>query len=254
MEPQPPAWESDSLSKYFQDAEYNERVTALRYPAEYALLQRVQQAFERAEESAEKGFARSTVLPRILLARAHSAFLAAVRLALSGQSIEGQTVLRSGIEQAWYALHTSTDPAPFARAESWLRRHESDEATARSQQEFSVSNVKTTHEGIDADGARAMHWLYKTLIDFGGHPNQRGVLGAIKRDEDDEKIDYKVGILQPDEKRIMMALKLAVAVALGALRIFRHMYPERFAIVGLDDGIRDLERGADALFKQYATA
>src|SRR5262245_28495490 len=113
---QPPTWETDSLSKYFRDAEYNERVAALTYPAVYGLLQHVQQAFERAEESAEKGSPRATILPRILLARAHSAVLAAVRLAMSGQPTEGQIVLRAGVEQSWYALYIAKDPAPFARA------------------------------------------------------------------------------------------------------------------------------------------
>jgi hypothetical protein len=252
MDPQPPAWESDSLSKYFRDAEYNERVTALKYPTVYSLLRSVQEAFEWAEQAAAKGSGRATTLPRILLARAHSAFLAAVRLTMSGQATEAQIVLRSGVEQAWYALHIATDPAPSTRAEIWLRRHESEEATARCRQEFTVAKVRASHEGIDAEAAAAMHWLYETLIDFGGHPNQRGVLAAVERYEDETRIDYKVAILQPDELRVMIALRLAVAVAVGALRVFRHMYPERFAIVGLDDAIGYLERGLDTLFKQYA--
>lgn len=31
-EREPPKWETDSLSKYFADAEFNERVTAINYP------------------------------------------------------------------------------------------------------------------------------------------------------------------------------------------------------------------------------
>ena len=34
---QPPPWDADSLSKYFADAEYNERVTAINYPDIYDL-------------------------------------------------------------------------------------------------------------------------------------------------------------------------------------------------------------------------
>ena len=34
---------------------------------------------------------------------------------------------RSAIEQAWYALHIGMDPAPFTRAEIWLRRNETEQ-------------------------------------------------------------------------------------------------------------------------------
>lgn len=250
-ERQPPPWDNDSLSRYFRDAQYNEPVAALNHPAVWSLLQRVQQLFEQAEESVEKGSPRSATIPRILLVRAHAAILAAARLAMAGQTVEGQVLLRAGIEQAWYALHIAKDPDPYTRAEVWLRRHESDEATARSRQEFSIRNVRTTHEAVDVESARMLHSLYETLIDFGAHPNQRGVLGAIRRDEDDEKVTFNVAILQPDPLRMMMTLKLAVAVAAGTLRIFGHLYPERFAIIGLDGDIRRLEVEADAIFREY---
>jgi len=248
---QPPPWDDDSLSRYFRDAQHNERIAGLNHPAVWELLQRVQQLFERAEASVEKGSPRATTIPRILLVRARAAILAATRLGMAGQSVEGQVLLRTAIEAAWYALHIAKDPAPHARVEIWLRRHESDEATARSRQEFSAGNVRKTHEAVDADAARLLHSLYETLIDFGAHPNQRGVLGAIKREEDEEKVTFNVAILQPDPLRMMMTLKVAVAVACGVLRIFGHLYPERFAIVGLDYDVCQLEADADAVFRQY---
>jgi hypothetical protein len=77
------------------------------------------------------------------------------------------------------------------------------------------------------------------------------VLAAIKREEDEEKVTFNVAILQPEPLRMMMTLKVGVAVACGVLRIFGHLYPERFAIVGVDSDIRRLEADADAVFRQY---
>ena len=71
------------------------------------------------------------VLTRFLMARAHSAWLAATRLALSTQTVEAYPLLRAVIENAWYALHLAHDPAPPARAMTWLRRAESEDAKAR---------------------------------------------------------------------------------------------------------------------------
>lgn len=53
-EDQPPGWDNDPLSKYFADAEHNERVTAVNYPDVYRLLRLVQGAFELAERGSPK--------------------------------------------------------------------------------------------------------------------------------------------------------------------------------------------------------
>lgn len=77
---QPPPWDTDSLSKYFADAEYNERVTAINYPDIYDLLRRLQRAFEQAEETIEKGFSQGHFLvPRLLGLRTQSVFSPAAR-------------------------------------------------------------------------------------------------------------------------------------------------------------------------------
>jgi hypothetical protein len=171
---------------------------------------------------------------------------------MSGQLTETHAVLRAGIEQAWYALHIAKDPAPFARAELWLRRHESAGAAARCKTEFTVGNVRSTHEALDAPTAAQVQDLYERLIDLGAHPNQLGVLTAIRRSREENRRKYRVGILYPEKLPMMFTLRLAVAVGVGALKIFRLVYPERFALVGLDAEIDALVAQLDAVFKPYA--
>ena len=74
-----------------------------------------------------------------------------------------------------------------------------------------------------------MRSLYEIVIDFGAHPNQLGVLNSMQRVETSEQVDYRVGILFPQELRVMMGVRLAVAVGVGVLNAYRVLFPERFA-------------------------
>lgn len=252
-EEEPPDWGADSFSSYFRDAEFNNRATAANYPTVFALLQRVHAAFENAEAAVEKdGAAR--VVPRFLFVRTHSAYLAACRLGMSGQLTEAHAVLRVGLEEAWYGLHIAKDPAPFARAGVWLRRNEGAEALAQCKTEFTVKNVRETHEALDATAAADLKALYDNVIDFGAHPNQLGVLAAVRNSREENHVDYKVGILYPEQVPVLFTLRLAVAVGIGALKVFRLAYPERFALVGLDGEIEKLVTQLNGVFKAYASA
>ena len=53
------------------------------------------------------------------MARAHAAWLAAVRLGMSGQVVETYPLVRMVVENSWYALHLAKDSAPPARAGVW---------------------------------------------------------------------------------------------------------------------------------------
>jgi hypothetical protein len=120
-EKKPPEWEDDSLSAFFKDAEYSERVTALKFPKVFDLLGRVHSLFKRFEEAIEKDNRQEYLVARFLAVRSHSSFLAAIRLAMSGQVSEAFPVLRSAVESTWYALHIAKDPKPTERSEIWLR-------------------------------------------------------------------------------------------------------------------------------------
>lgn len=252
MNGQPPDWGTDSFSRYLRDAEFNDRAAAANYPNVFALLQWVHTAFETAEAVFEKD-GPAMLVPRFLFVRSHSAYLAGCRLGMSGQFSEAHAVLRVGVEHAWYALHIAKDPAPFTRADVWLRRNEGAEALARCKAEFTVKNVRDTHDALDAATAAGLKALYEDLIDFGAHPNQLGVLAAARNAPEGNRVDYTIGILCPEELPVLFTLRLSVAVAIGALKTLRLVYPERFALVGLDIQIERLVGELNAVFKPYAS-
>ncbi len=252
---QPPDWGPDSLSsKYFKDAEYNDRATAANFPEVFELLKQVHACFEKIEEITSNDSGATRILSRFLLVRAHSTFLAACRLAMSGQIGEAQVLNRAAIEQAWYALHIAKDPASWTRAEIWLRRNESADAKASCKAEFTVAKVRATHASRDAGNAQDLGELYDLTIDFGAHPNQMGVLSSIRRVEDAANVVYNVGILAPNTLGVMVAIRVTVAIAVGVFRVFRVIYPERFAIMVLDDEIAALGAALNTVFQRFVTS
>ena len=247
-----PDWGNDPLSAFFRDAEYNDRVIALNFKDVYDLLGQVHTLFQKCEEAIEKDNRAELLLARLLLVRSHSSFLAGIRLAMSGQVPESFPVLRSLVESTLYALHIAKDPRGTERSEIWLRRNEDGQAKRRCQPEFKVTKVRQTHQALDAAAAKEFHEMYESLIDFGAHPNQFGVMMAMGKTRTDRQVDFSVGILHPTQSPVLFALRMAVRTAIGALKTFQLVFPERFTLTGLDLEIETLIPQATALFKSYA--
>jgi hypothetical protein len=254
MDQQLPPWSDDPLSTFFRDTEYNERASSLNFARIYVVLQKVHVTFQELEKAVAKDnrVELERLVPRFLAIRTHSSFLAGIRLAMSGQLPESYAVLRSAIEQAWYALHIAKDTNPPNRAKVWLARDNNKDSKSKCRKEFAVGKVRSTHELFDCSTAMQLHELYDRTIDFGGHPNEKSLFGAMSRVETANEIIYSVGILSfRDPVLVVAALHMAVAVAIGTLKVFELIFQERFLILGLDAKVLALVRDLNAVFKQY---
>jgi hypothetical protein len=250
-ENQIPPWGQDELSTFFQSAEYNDRVTSLKFSPVYSLLQRIDATFRQIAEALEIDSRQELLIPRLLIPRTHSSFLASIRLSMSGQVPEAGAVLRTGIEQAWYILHLAKDPNPHERVTVWLRRNDDDTSRSKCKNEFTIRNVRSTHQSFDSVTAKQLHELYEMMIDLGGHPNPQGVLTSISLLEREEEISYRVGLLAPKVTTVLLALKTAVETAIGMFKVFYLIFPERFKIMGLDEKIDVLIGELNRVFKAY---
>src|SRR6266851_1733208 len=214
----PPPWGDDPLSNHLSDAEHNTRAASLEWPDVYEVQQRAHALLLRLGEAleSEQSDAQHIGAPRMLIHRSHSAILATMRLAMSGQTVEAAAVLRVAIEQAWYALHIASDPAPPTRAKIWWNRDDSAETTKACQNEFKVGTVRKTHEGLDPGSAASMKRLYDDAITMGAHPNPGGVMSTLFIEEADaETVTLGVGILHPEPVLVLSTIKAAVDVAMG---------------------------------------
>jgi hypothetical protein len=252
-EKQIPPWGQDELSTLFQTAEYNDRVTSLKFPKVYSLLQRIDAAFRHVGEAVEKDSRHELLIPRLLIARTRSSFFASIRLSMSGQVPEACAVLRAGIEQAWYMLHIAKDPNPPERVTVWLRRNEDESSRSKCKNEFKIRNVHSTHLSFDPVTAKDLHELYERMIDLGGHPNPPGVLSSMNLSETEEETTCQVGLLAPKVIPVLLALKTAVEVAIGMFKVYQLIFPERFKIMSLDEEIEALVGELNRAFKAYVS-
>jgi hypothetical protein len=246
-----PAWEGDPLSTLLFHAQQNERISALNYPDVYEVLQLAHGLLRRIGGFLEADPTDPSLgVPRLLIARSHSAVLAAARLAMSGQGFEAQPVIRVAVEQAWYALHVAKDPTPPMRARIWWDRNVSPQATQACRDEFTARNVRRTHEGLDAATAAAMHRLYESAIDLGAHPNQLGVAGSLGLDRLTGTVS--VGFLHAGTAAQVGALKMAADAAIGIAKMVGLIYPERLRIAGVHEDVGRLVRRSAEVFDRYA--
>lgn len=264
-----PPWGDDALSQFLSSAQENERISSLNMPELYELLQHVNAIFQDVMDITEKDHSDALLPARMLMARARGSWLAAVRLGMSGLTVETYPLVRSVIENAWYALHIAKDPAndaavatppvtdenpaPPTRAEIWLNRRQDKAATDLCREEFKVGNVRRTHEGLDSRNAAAMRDLYDRTIEMGGHPNELGVLGSLTRTETADALTFDVAFLTNNPLLISLAIKSAIEAGVGALRVFRLIFPERFDITGLRLKIEKLAVEHNAIFAYLKT-
>ena len=131
-------------------------------------------------------------------------------------------------------------------------RNDDEASKAKCRKKFTVANVRSTHERIDFEGAKQLQNLYELMIDFGAHPNQLGLMTSLRKSETNDQINFQVGILFPDTLPVLSTLRMAVAVAVGGLKVSQLILPERFKLLQLDAEIDTLIRELNTAFKAYA--
>jgi hypothetical protein len=227
--PPPPGWRDDKLSEFLGYARNNQFATFAKKQAEYALLREIDSAFLRVGENLINP---KNLLSANLFYRSHSAYRAACGTSMAGQLPETFVLLRSCLEYAAYGLHIYKNPALGV---AWLDRHRDAEAFRAMKKEFLAVNVQKEIESVDTRLGQIYRTLYDRAIDFGGHPNVRGVAGNMAMDEQPDRVMMNHLYLHGDDDALLMALKSTAQVGVTSLHIFQHVFPERFMILGVRD-------------------
>ena len=74
----------------------------------------------------------------------------------------------------------------------------------------------------------------------------------MQRTEAANVITFEAAILSVDRRLILASVKLAVEAAIGALKVFRLIFWERFAIMGLDSQIDTFVDQLNGICAAYA--
>lgn len=234
--PLPPRWADDSLSEFIHAAFNNSIATFVHKKNAFDLLMNIDEEFRKIGENLDN---IGEPLAPTLLHRSHSAFLASCRLSMSGQAVETFPLLRSCLEYSLYALHINENPD---LAEIWIRRHENPESLREVKRSFQHVQVMKTLLNCNAELHSDLSRLYERTIDFGGHPNERGVSSSTTMKKDGDEIVTRNQFLHGDSPALDHAIKTTAQIGLGSLMVFRLIFREQFDQLGISDTIDSLGR------------
>lgn len=223
----PSDWTDDDLTYFIQLATNNIIATFHNKKKDFEIIKNIDKFFQTIIDHLLNA---PDFLAAMLLLRTHSAYRGACRLSLSGQVPETFVLLRSCIENALYALHINQNPEA---GEKWLKRHDDKESLKVAKNEFKYVNVIKTLDSVNPSICQTVRILYERSIDFGAHPNERSITSSMKIIEKGERTEFKQLYLTGDTEQLSHGLKSTSQAGLCALYILRHVFKERFDILGI---------------------
>jgi hypothetical protein len=232
----PPFWGSDKLTKYLDTAQHNTIATCNNLPGVFRRLRDINEAFSLITENLD--YTREW-FPAFFLFRAHSTYLAAVRLATSGQSPEAYMILRGCLENSLYGFCIYAKPE---LADVWLRREENQGSKRRFDKHFKIGQIKPVLEQSDPHLAKAVQEFYDRTIAFGAHPNPNSILTNLVREKTETFASFRSLYLQCDSETYMFALRTTLQIGVCSLKIFRIIFKERFDLLGISEKLPPLTK------------
>jgi hypothetical protein len=234
----PQGWGEDNLSRFIDQAEKNIYYPFACLTKSYSIIANVHEVFSRLLSDKQKGSTERELLPRIFCATAHSAYLAACRLALSGQTGDAYAVLRICLENSLYGLDVFHNSS---HATLWLKREDNRETKNRCRRQFTIANLLGTLNEVDAFLCPRVKKLYDRLIDFGAHPNMLGILTRISSSKTEElEINYLLDDSHDLRAAYRAGLKITMEIGLCSLKMFEHVFVDVFKRLKLDAEIGNM--------------
>lgn len=130
-----------------------------------------------------KNSSKSAGIGSILSMNACMMFLAGARMALSGHSAAVFPLLRTALESASYAMIIERDPTLI---DVWTNRHQSEADKKASRNAFTFERGAIHLKGLAPEIYGLAKQAYEGAIDYGAHPNVKGVAGHLSIDDESD--------------------------------------------------------------------
>jgi len=231
--------QDSTLEGFMKVCEDNAHATRAKLPNAWAKLAGIHDAYKHLLDTLYNTPDHHVAM---FLLRAHSAFLAACRLALSGQAAESYMATRSCLEAALYGVFVHKEPDAM---KVWLDRHVDKASRDASKRKFALAELLNFLEGIDRSVGERLRALYEDAIDRGGHPNERAILGAMRRRDEGKDVFLLMHYATGDPHVIGAAVRSAARAGLCALEAFRNVYGTRMELTGFGGTLRELRNGLE---------
>jgi hypothetical protein len=203
-------------------------VNSENFPDWTSIIERIHSCFVRAGQSLHDP---KPLMSAVLLNRCQYAFKTASGLALAGQVVEVFPILRSVLEYAGYGLLLHESP----ELESvFVLRHLSPKEKKKQKDAFNIGAVKVAVRRRNTNLADVFVENYERTIDFGAHPNPRGVFSAmVPVDEGDGPTGQMTMALYNEPKILVHAFKSTGQVGLTALHLLQYAFGPEFQRAGI---------------------
>ena len=213
-------WGKSKLSNLIDMAHKNTLISYVLLNSHFNLLENTLEIFEKSQNLISVSNPNEMIVASFLT-RAHSNFVASVRLGTSGQLTESYALLRLCLENTLYAFYMHKVPTSLR---IWDSRQTSEKDRKLCRSTFKIIEMIKELKKENPQIADSAKHLYDKCIDYGAHPNLLGVIMNVT--VLGEKILER--ILNPEDGLMRFCLLLETDVALTTLSIFSLVYPTEF--------------------------
>jgi hypothetical protein len=144
------------------------------------------------------------------------------------------------LENVLYGFYIARTPGAF---EVWRSRDENEDAKKQVRREFTTGKMFGALDSVDARTSEIARNLYERTIDLGAHPNQHSVFSSLNVDESADGLAIDTNYLAGNSLPHHLALKSTGQIGVVGLDIMRHVFPQRFAILGVTEGLEHVKQG-----------
>lgn len=227
----PYGWGTDELTSRLEDAQKNIRSTYHKYGKLFNEHLEVIAIFKKITDNLN--ITEDNITQLFLLDRTWSSFFAAIRLVSSGQIPESYVLQRNCLEYSLYAYYMTENPDSIL---IWLNRHDNEPSKKRCRNIFSIGNIFKCLGKKDKVTCSIVREFYEHSIDYGAHPNEKGVIRSIVKNPD----GYTVSILETNDSPPMkIALIEILRAGLCSIDIFKYVFPDTYSQLGINDWLKE---------------
>lgn len=226
--PRPEEWVKGSLFPFIEECWSNSVGVVGNNNVIAARLSTIDSIFEITHQNL-KPSTWTQLVPSLLMLRSFSAFRASVMVALSLPA-DSFPLQRLCLESAGYARLMFSTPE---LGKVWLKR---DEDPQRVRTQFTNRSVRAAIATDDKQLATIYQELYERTIDFGAHPNEKGVLtNVIKESLGTDALQF--WMLAGDGPPLQHALRTCAQVGICSLKVFNLIFSEQFKSHNFNENI-----------------
>ncbi|MFM0090138.1 hypothetical protein PQR46_24850 [Paraburkholderia sediminicola] len=221
----PAGWGSDALSHFQALAAQNEQAMFVHAPEWHRAFSGIAADLSRCTDYAISSLLSSgDPAARLLFATAHNQYLAAARMAASGQSVATYPLGRAAFESALYGWYLEGD---IEASKRWHHKPTDKKLLGEWSREFKFSNLAGKLLERHADGVKWAKWLHQTAIDFGAHPNKESLYANMDSHRDDDgRTVLQLKFLHELNMASLLANKFVLEAGMFTITLFSMSFPD----------------------------